>query len=88
MPSREIKLLRAAIYLINFCTSWILLGGTIFVIADTFSGLGLIPRWETIYLSNFLEGTLNMHFLGFNFVLNFLRLSKVSVRSEMCLLSY
>jgi hypothetical protein len=54
-----------------------------FVIAKTFSGLGSIPHWETIYLSSFPKGTLNVHFSGFNFMLNFLRLSKVSARSEM-----
>jgi hypothetical protein len=39
------NLLKAAIHPINFCTSWKLLGGFILVIADTFSGLGSIPRW-------------------------------------------
>jgi hypothetical protein len=33
--------------------------------------------------SNFPDGTLNAHFSGFSFILNFLRLSKVSARSEM-----
>jgi acid stress-induced BolA-like protein IbaG/YrbA len=56
---------------VNFCTSWRLLGGFILVIADTFSGLGSIPRQETIYLSNFPEGTLNVHFSGFSFILIF-----------------
>jgi hypothetical protein len=41
---------------------WRLLGGFILVIVDTFSGLGLIPRWETIYPSNFPDGTLKVHF--------------------------
>jgi hypothetical protein len=53
------------------------------VIADTFFGLGSMPRQENIYPSNFPEGTLNVHFLGFRFILNFLRLSKVSAKSEM-----
>jgi hypothetical protein len=48
-----------------------------------FFGLGSIPQWETIYPSNFLEGTLNVLFSGFNFILNFLMLLKVSSRSEM-----
>jgi hypothetical protein len=42
-----------------------------------------IARWETIYPRNFPEGTPNVHFSGFSFILNFLRLSKVSARSEM-----
>jgi hypothetical protein len=67
MPSDEINLLKAAIHPVNFCTSWRLLGGFILMIADTFSGLGSVPRWETTYLSNFLEGIPNVHFIGFNF---------------------
>jgi hypothetical protein len=54
-----------------------------FVIANTFSGLGSIPRWEIVYPSNFSDGTPNVHFSGFYFMLNFLRLSKVSTRLEM-----
>jgi hypothetical protein len=82
-PSREMNMLKAAIHLVNFCTSCRLLGGAIFVIANTFSGLGSIPRRETIYPCNFSEGISKVHFLGFNFILNFLRLSKVSAKSEM-----
>jgi hypothetical protein len=50
-------LLKVAIHLVNFWTSWRLSGGFILVIVDTFSGLGSIPRWETIYPSNFLRDT-------------------------------
>jgi hypothetical protein len=73
------NLLEVAMHPVNFCMSWRLLGNFILVIANTFSGLGWIPRQETIYL----EGTPNVHFSGLNFILNFLRLSKVSTRSEM-----
>jgi hypothetical protein len=83
MPSHEINLLKVAIHPIKFYTSWRLSDSFISVIADTFSGLGSIPRWETIYPSNFPEGTPNVHFSGFSFILNFLRLSKVFARSEM-----
>jgi hypothetical protein len=83
MPSREMNLLREAIHSVHFCTSWRLSGGAIFVIIDTFSGLGPILHRETIYPSNFPEGTPNMHFSGFSFILNFLMLSKVTTRSEM-----
>jgi hypothetical protein len=83
MPSHEINLLKEAMHPVNFYTSWRLSSGFILVIANTFSGLGSIPQWETTYPSTFLEGTLNVHFSGFNFILNFLRLSKVSARSEM-----
>jgi hypothetical protein len=83
MPSHKMNLLKAVMHPINFCTSWRLSGGFILVIADTFSGLGSIPRQETIYLSNFPEGTPNVHLLGFSLIFNFLRLSKVSSRLEM-----
>jgi hypothetical protein len=36
-------LLKVAIHLVNFWTSWRLSGGFILVIVDTFSGLGSIP---------------------------------------------
>jgi hypothetical protein len=62
MPSRDMNLLRAAIYLINFCMSWRLSSDSIFFIVDTFSRLGSIAGQETIYLSNFPEGTPNVHF--------------------------
>jgi hypothetical protein len=83
MPSHEINMLKVSMHPVNFCTSCRLSGGFILVIADTFSGLGSIPRWETIYPSNFLEGMPNVHFSGFSFILNFLRLLMVSARSEM-----
>jgi hypothetical protein len=72
MLCHEINLLKSAMHPINFCRSWRLSGGFILVIANTFSRLGSIPRRETIYPSNFYEGTSNVHFLGFNFILNFL----------------
>jgi hypothetical protein len=83
MPSREMNLLKVAIHPINFWTSWRLSGGFIIVMDNTFSRLGSILCQETIYPSNFPEGTLNIHFLGFHFILNFLRLSKVSTRLEI-----
>jgi hypothetical protein len=83
MLSCKMNLLKAVMHPVNFWTSWRLSSGFIFVIADTFTGLGSIPRWETIYMSSFPEGILNVHFSGFNFILNFLRLSKVSSKSEM-----
>jgi hypothetical protein len=76
------NLLKAAMHPINFYMSWRLSGGFILGIANTFSVLGSIPRQETTYPSNFLEGTPIVHFLGFSFILHFLRLSKVQVRYE------
>jgi hypothetical protein len=55
MLSLEMNGLRVAIHPVMFCTSRKLLGGVIFMIAEIFSGLGSIPRWETIYPSNFSE---------------------------------
>jgi hypothetical protein len=78
MLSHEINLLKVAMHPINFCTSWRLLSSFILVIADTFSRIGLIPQQETIYPSNFPKGTPNVHISGFSFILNFLRLTKVS----------
>jgi hypothetical protein len=78
------NLFKAAIDPINFWTSWRLSGAFILVMADTFSWLGSISRWETIYLSSFPEGTLKVHFSGFNIILNFLRFVKglCQVRDE------
>jgi hypothetical protein len=83
IPSHEINPLKVAMHPINFYTSWRLSDSFILVIANTSSGLGSIPQWETIYPSNFPEGTPNVHFSGFSFILNFLRLLKVSAWSEM-----
>jgi hypothetical protein len=44
MLSHEMNLLKVAIYPINICTSWRLSDDFILVIADTFFGLGSIPR--------------------------------------------
>jgi hypothetical protein len=85
--SHDMNLLKAAIHPVNFWTSWRLSSGFILMIADTFYGLESFPRQETIYLSSFPEGTLNVHFSGFSFILNFHRLSKVSAMTEMSPLS-
>jgi hypothetical protein len=71
MPSHEMNLLKAAIHPFKFCTSWRLSGGFILVMADTFSGLGSIPRRETIYPSSFPEGTQKLHFSGFSLIFEF-----------------
>jgi hypothetical protein len=73
MSSHEMNLLKEATHLVNFCTSWRLSGGAIFIITDTYNRLGSIPRRETIYPSNFPEGTSNVQLLGFSFILNFLK---------------
>jgi hypothetical protein len=82
-PSHEINLLKASMHPVNLRMSWKLLGSLILVIAGTFYGLGSIPWRNTIYPINFPEGMSHVHFLGFSFILNFLKLLKVSARSEM-----
>jgi hypothetical protein len=77
------NLLKAAIHPVIFWISWGFSGSSMLVIDNTFSGLWSIPYWEIIYLSKFPEGTLNVHFLGFSFIFNFIRLSKVSAKLEM-----
>jgi hypothetical protein len=72
MLSHEMNLLKAAIHPVNFWTSWRLTSIFILVMVDTFSRLGSIPHRGTIYPSSFLEGTPNVHFSGFHFILNFL----------------
>jgi hypothetical protein len=54
-----------------------------FAIANNFSSLVSILCWEIIYPISFTDGILNVHFSWFNFMLNFLRLSKVFARSKM-----
>jgi hypothetical protein len=83
MLSREMNLLKAAMHPVNLWTSWRLSGGFILVIADTFSGLGSIPQRKTIYPSNFPEGTSNVHFSRFSFILNFLKCSDENLMARV-----
>ena len=43
-PRRDIKRLRAAMHPVSFCISFTHVGHFILVMAETLSGLGLIPR--------------------------------------------
>ena len=47
-PSREMKRLSAARQPVTFCTPLMSQIGPIMVMAETFSGLALMPCWETI----------------------------------------
>jgi hypothetical protein len=86
--SHEMNLLKVVIHPINFWTSWRLSVGFILVIANTFNGLGSIPRWEMIYPSSFPKGMPKVHLSGLRFILNFHELSKVYAWSEMSPLSF
>jgi hypothetical protein len=49
--------------------------------AVTFSGLGSMPHWETMYPSSMPRGTPKMHFSGFSFTLLAHRQSNAMRRS-------
>ena len=66
----------------NFWTSLRDFGVGILSIALIFSGLASMSRLDTRKPSNFPAGTPNVHFVGFNFMRYFRKLSKVSLRSS------
>lgn len=74
----------AACFLVRLCTSLIVRGDFISVIALICSGLALIPRWLTINPMNFSEHTLNAHIFGLSFIMYLLSNSKVSSKCSMC----
>jgi len=59
----EMNLLRAAIWPVNFYTSFLFEGSAIDMIAFVLSGLALIPSELTMYPSIFPLLTPNTHFL-------------------------
>jgi hypothetical protein len=61
------NLFRAAIHPVSFCTSLIMAGASISVMAMIFTGLASIPRLLTINPSNFLDGTPKTHLVGLSF---------------------
>ena len=77
------SLLKAAMNLVSFIRSFLLLGGFMYLMVLTFLGLASMPRLLTVKLSNFLEGTPNTHLVGLSFHLNFLRFLNILVRSAM-----
>ena len=81
-PSRLMKRLRDASQPVNFCTSLRHAGSTILSMALILTGLASIPRLETRKPSNLPAGTPKVHFAGFSFIRNFLKLSNVSLRSS------
>lgn len=70
----EIKRFSAAIFPVNRWTSRVDFGeGVSFSVAICF-GLALIHLLVTRYLRNSPEATPNVHFIGFNFIQNLLRM--------------
>ena len=81
----ETNLFSAAILPFRLYTSLTVFGGASSIIARIFSGLTLIPHWDTMNPKNFPTITLNTHLFGFNFMLYSRRVLKVSCRSPKLL---
>jgi len=73
--------LRDARHPMTLCTPLRLRIGLIFVMAETFSRLALIPHSETMNLRSKPQGTPKTHFSGFSLIPLALRHRKVSSRS-------
>ena len=65
----------------TFCTPFRSRIGPIRVMAETFSGLDLMPRWETMKPKSMPRGTPNTHFSGLSFTPLALRQSNAILRS-------
>ena len=77
---RETNLLKVAVHPLRCWTSFTFVGGDISIVAFIFSGFTSMPFCDTIKPRNFPNGTVKMHFDGFNFMFYFQRVSKVSSR--------
>jgi hypothetical protein len=77
------NLLSAAMRPVNFCTSFLVCGGCIWMIALILSGLASIPLVETKQPNTLPLVTLKMHFSGLSLRLASHILEKVSDWSEM-----
>ena len=80
-PSLEINRLRAAMQPVSFCTSLMLAGACMFVMADIFSGLASMPRWLMMNPSSLPEGTPKTHLVWLSFHRKARKLEKVSSKS-------
>ena len=67
----EMNLFRAATFPVKLCTSFIVFGDLISIIAFTLSGFASMPRWETMNLKNFPEVTAKTHFAGFTDLISY-----------------
>jgi hypothetical protein len=77
------NLFRAAIHPVSFCTSLIVVGASISVMAMIFKGLTSIPRLLIINPSNFSDGTPKTHLVGLSFHQNLRQLLNVSSKSAI-----
>ena len=78
----ETNLLRAATLPVRDYTSLIVFGEDISRIALTFTGFTSIPLCDTINPRNFPEETLKVHLDEFSFMLYYLSVLNVSLRSS------
>jgi hypothetical protein len=77
------NLFRAAIQPVSFCTSLIVAGAPISVMAKIFIGLASIARLLMMNPSNFPDGTPKTHLVGLSFHRNLHRLLNVSSKSAI-----
>jgi hypothetical protein len=82
------NLFRAAIHPVSFCTSLIVAGASMPVMAMSFTGLASIPRSLMINPSNFPYGTPKTHLVGLSFHQNLRRLPNISSKSAIRLLGF
>ena len=66
-PSLDKNRFKAAIQPVSFWTFLMVAGASMAMIALIFYGLASIPRWLTMNLSNFPEGTPKTHLVGLSF---------------------
>jgi hypothetical protein len=77
------NLFRAAMHPVSFCTSLIVAGASISVMAVIFTGLASIHFLLMMNPSNFSDGTLKTHLVGLSFHQNLRRLLNVSSKSAI-----
>lgn len=85
-PSHDMKRLKYATQLANFCTCLSSIGTSIRSKARISAGLASIPQQDTMKLRNLLAGTLKLHFSRLSLICNSRKLANVSRRlSTNCL---
>jgi hypothetical protein len=77
------NLFKAAIHPVSFCTSLIVVGASMSVMAVIFIGLASIPRLLMMNVSNFPDGIPKTHFVGLSFHRNLRKLLNVSSKSAI-----
>jgi hypothetical protein len=77
------NLFKAAMHPVSFCTSLMLVGAFMLVMAKIFSGLVSMPRWLMTNPSSLPDGTPKTHLFGLGFQQYYHKDAKVSSRSVM-----